>query len=114
MKILKRERPALQFVSLAELRYEESISSDYYKNYTMVYRGETHKQMLKQVLVELPSLEATRGQKQRLREVFETIVQRNRDGVGGKGLTAQLEMKVKYLVYLLSQTEPEWEVSVLK
>jgi hypothetical protein len=34
--------------------------------------------------------------------------------VGGKGLTAQLEMKVKYLVYLLGQTDPEWEVNVLK
>jgi hypothetical protein len=30
--------------------YEESISSDYYRNYTAVYSAETQKQMIKQVL----------------------------------------------------------------
>lgn len=53
LQILKREKPSLLYVSLAELRYEESISSDYYKNYSNIYRTETLKQILKQVLVEL-------------------------------------------------------------
>lgn len=53
IQILKRDKPSLLYVSLAELRYEESISSDYYKNYSNIYRTETLKQILKQVLVEL-------------------------------------------------------------
>ena len=40
LQILKREKAVHQFVSLTELRYEESISSDYYKNYSNVYRSE--------------------------------------------------------------------------
>jgi len=56
LQVLNRDRPGLQFTSLAELKYEESISSDYYKNYTVVYRGETLKQMLKQVLVETQNI----------------------------------------------------------
>lgn len=51
LQILRREKATLQFVSLADLHYEESISSDYYKSYSNTYRSETLKQILKQVLV---------------------------------------------------------------
>lgn len=74
LQILHREKAGSLYVSLFELRYEESISSDYYANYTVVYRGETLKQMLKQVLVEVENLHDYRtGDKNTLAMIFKGL-----------------------------------------
>jgi hypothetical protein len=105
LKLLYRPRAETQFVALSELRYEESISSDYYRNYTAVYRTETQKQMIKQVLVELPNLEEFRsGASQSFAEIFAGIIERNRGLKNGSSLSASLEMKIKYLVYLTARS----------
>lgn len=102
------------YVSLAELRYEESISSDYYKNYSNVYRTETLKQILKQVLVELESLGDYRTSTRIIfSEIFSNIVQRNMETRSKSSLSAQLEMKVKYLIYLLQSKDKE-ELQIIK
>jgi len=45
----------------------------------MVYRTETHKQMLKQVLVELPNLEEFRSNNHKnFKNIFEGIITRNK------------------------------------
>jgi hypothetical protein len=89
--VLNRDRPGLQFTSLVELKYEESISSDYYKNYTVVYRGETLKQMLKQVLVETQNIWEIRSeQRNSLAEIFEGLVTQNRQFQTGAAISAQL------------------------
>lgn len=114
LQILKREKPSLLYVSLAELRYEESISSDYYKNYSNVYRTETLKQILKQVLVELESLGDYRTSTRIIfSEIFSNIVQRNMETRSKSSLSAQLEMKVKYLIYLLQSKDKE-ELQIIK
>jgi hypothetical protein len=106
LQILRREKAALQFVSLAELHYEESISSDYYKSYSNTYRSETLKQILKQVLVELEGLGDYRtSQRCGFAQIFNSIVQRSSEKRSRNSLSAQLEMKVKYLIYLLGGRE---------
>lgn len=106
LQILRRDRAALQYVSLAELQYEESISSDYYKSYSNTYRSDTLKQILKQVLVEIKGLGDYRTtQKCNFAQIFSSIVQRSIETHSKNALSAQLEMKVKYLIYLLSGKE---------
>jgi hypothetical protein len=115
LQVLHRERAGALFASLFELRYEESIDSDYYRNYTVVYRGSTLRQMLKQVLVEIGSLgrlHATHHNS--LTRIFEGIArQEDSKRASGFGMPAQLLMKVKYLIYLLAK-QPAGEALILE
>ncbi len=70
----------------------------------MVYRGETLKQMLKQVLVETENLWDLRSEHRKtLQDIFEGLVSQSRQYHTGTTISAQLEMKIKYLIYLLSK-----------
>lgn len=64
--------------------------------------------MIKQVLVQLPNLQEFRSTNPKyFKNIFEGIIVRNRQVKNGSNLSASLQMKVKYLIYLIEKQKNE-------
>ena len=60
--------------------------------------------MLKQILVETQNIWDLRSeQRNSLAEIFDGLVTQNRQYHTGAAISAQLEMKINYLIYLLGK-----------